>query len=351
MITQLHSLLLANTETEVLEFKEAATQFDKNKLGKYFSALSNEANLKGLSSAWLLFGVANDKSIVGTSISDAQINDYKLEIATHTSPKFNFTEVHRVVENGHTVLMCEIPPAPQGTPVSWKGHYYGRDGESLGALNDNERERIRLQLKQQDWSAQIVPNAIFDDLSLEAIIIARSSYLKKNPHLKAEIATWDDVTLLNKAKVTITGKVLDKNYANKLAQMPNLSLTDIMLLDKVAKKLPLSAEEIKTLKEQNLIEGRKPNFYISSEVAIRSNQKTEYFKLKGINDDYIQKIIQDYLTKFGSAKKKELENVLIDKMGDTLDISQKKNKIKNELQKLKNKGVISILGKNWRMSN
>lgn len=82
----LENLLSSNTETEILEFKEAKRQYDKNKLGKYFSALSNEANLKGKKCSWLLFGIKNDKSIVGTLISDKQLNEYKREIGNHTSP-------------------------------------------------------------------------------------------------------------------------------------------------------------------------------------------------------------------------------------------------------------------------
>ncbi|MEN9443203.1 MAG: hypothetical protein RIS47_93, partial [Bacteroidota bacterium] len=92
----LQSLLQSTTETEVLEFKEAKNQYDKDKLGKYFSAMSNEANLKGKTSAWLLFGVNNNKQIVGTAISDAQVNDYKSEMASHSSPTLSFTEVHRL---------------------------------------------------------------------------------------------------------------------------------------------------------------------------------------------------------------------------------------------------------------
>jgi ATP-dependent DNA helicase RecG len=34
-------------ENEVVEFKEAKNGYDFTKLGKYFSALCNEANLKG----------------------------------------------------------------------------------------------------------------------------------------------------------------------------------------------------------------------------------------------------------------------------------------------------------------
>lgn len=59
--------LLQNIETEILEFKEAKNNYDFKKLGKYFSALSNEANLLNKTEAWLIFGVKDDKSIIGTN--------------------------------------------------------------------------------------------------------------------------------------------------------------------------------------------------------------------------------------------------------------------------------------------
>ncbi|HHU42673.1 MAG TPA: transcriptional regulator, partial [Fermentimonas caenicola] len=46
-----------DVENEVVEFKEAKNDFDFRKLGRYFSALSNEANLKRAEYAWLVFGV------------------------------------------------------------------------------------------------------------------------------------------------------------------------------------------------------------------------------------------------------------------------------------------------------
>lgn len=45
MTEVLNNLLSLSTENEVVEFKEAKNQFDINKLGQYFSALCNEANL------------------------------------------------------------------------------------------------------------------------------------------------------------------------------------------------------------------------------------------------------------------------------------------------------------------
>lgn len=48
--------LIQHKESEVVEFKKAENNFDFDDLGKYFSALSNEANLRGLDFAWLIFG-------------------------------------------------------------------------------------------------------------------------------------------------------------------------------------------------------------------------------------------------------------------------------------------------------
>ena len=124
METTLDTLLSLSTENEVVEFKEAKNQIDKDKLGKYFSALGNEANLSNNSCAWLLLGVNNNKKIIGTNISDTQLNEYKQEIAKHTSPTTNFINTHRVTKNGLEVIMLQIPIAPKGIPLSWKGHCY-----------------------------------------------------------------------------------------------------------------------------------------------------------------------------------------------------------------------------------
>ena len=56
---KLSALLSLPAENEVVEFKEAKNGFDFTKLGTYFSALCNEANLKRQSAAWLVFGVKN----------------------------------------------------------------------------------------------------------------------------------------------------------------------------------------------------------------------------------------------------------------------------------------------------
>jgi hypothetical protein len=54
---KLDELLELPAETEWAEFKEAKNGFHFNDLGQYFSALSNEANLKNQTFGWLVFGV------------------------------------------------------------------------------------------------------------------------------------------------------------------------------------------------------------------------------------------------------------------------------------------------------
>ena len=62
----LHSIL-SNWEDEVVEFKRGGAGFSTGEIGEYFSALANEANLRCLPRAWLVFGVDNKThKVVGT---------------------------------------------------------------------------------------------------------------------------------------------------------------------------------------------------------------------------------------------------------------------------------------------
>ena len=66
--------LWEHSENEVVEFKKAETNFDIDELGKYFSALSNEANLRDHEFAWIVFGVWDKKhQIIGTSFKDIAV--------------------------------------------------------------------------------------------------------------------------------------------------------------------------------------------------------------------------------------------------------------------------------------
>jgi ATP-dependent DNA helicase RecG len=103
--------------------------------------------------------------------------------------------------------MFQIPAAPQGIPVAFEGFYYGRANESLVALNIEKIERIRNQAVNRDWSRNIVPDATFGHLDQEAILKAREQYKKKHPKLAKDVDDWDDELFLDKASITIEGKI------------------------------------------------------------------------------------------------------------------------------------------------
>lgn len=543
MIDTLQRLLELDSENEIIEFKEAKNGYDFGKLGKYFSALSNEANLKGMERAWLVFGVKDNQTVVGSQFRSVakDLQSLKKEVADKTTNRITFIDIHEVIHADGRVLLCEIPAAPRGIPVAWAGHYYGRDGESLGPLNLEEIERIRVQARAYDWSAAILPEATLDDLDEQALILAREKFIQKNPKLTEDAKQWDTITFLNKAKltingqmtrasilllgkpesahwlnpasatvtwilkdrdglerdyqhfscplilavddvfhkirnlkyrymsegtlfpeevdqydpytirealnnsiahqdyelggkvtlvefedgrlcfsnlgqfipgtvesviqadapesryrnrflaeamvnlnmidtigsgirkmfiiqkkryfpmpeyelsngrvqVTITGRVVNMAYARKLAEYPDLTLEDIMLLDRVQKNKSLTDDQAKHLRSQGLIEGRKPNYHISVQIADRSGDRAQYIRNKAFDDQHYKQMIVEYLEKFGEAKRVDINQLLLDKLPDVLDKKQKDNKVKNLLQSLKNNGLIETKGKIWRIS-
>ncbi len=207
---KLTELLGLPAEIEWVEFKEAKNDYHFDRLGEYFSALSNEANLKGQPWAWLIFGVKDKpKQIVGSNYrpSRPHLDSLKEEVANQTGNRLTFEEIHEVARPEGRVVMFQIPPALRGVPTAWKGHFYGRDNEAIGPLSLHEIEQIRKQGTREDWSAQICVGATLSDLDPQAISFARQEFKKKHPKLIADVDGWDDLTFLNKAKVCISGQI------------------------------------------------------------------------------------------------------------------------------------------------
>ncbi|WP_298143013.1 RNA-binding domain-containing protein [Flavobacterium sp.] len=529
----LDSLRNLSAENEVVEFKEAKIGYDFNKLGKYFSALSNEANLKGKPYAWLVFGVENKKhNIVGSQFRPQRkdLDSLKSEIANKTTNRITFIEIYELNEPEGRVVMFQIPAAPKGFPIAFDGHYYGRDDEELSPLNLEEIERIRAQATTEDWSAAIVPDASLEDLDEEAIALARKNFKNKFPEKASEVDAWDDATFLNKAKITIkgkitrtaiillgkeesehfinpaeakirwllkdakgndkdyaiigcpmilavdkvyakirnlkyryikdgtlfpdevnqyepysirealnnciahqdytkhgrinvvemddqliftnlgsfipgsvekvvkedapeehyrnrflasamfnlkmvdtagggikkifnfqrerffpmpdydftggkvkvviSGKILDIEYARLLARNRDLTLEEIMMLDKVQKKLELTEFEEKYLKGKKLIEGRKPNYYIGIKVAQKTGQKAAYSKNKAFDKSYYLDLIEKAIREHKSLERNEIDELLWKKLPDWMDDKQRKIKINNLLSEMRKKNRI-----------
>ena len=123
-LIELTDSLISQWENEIIEFKQADKNFKLSDLGQYFSALSNEANLRKFEKAWLVFGVNNKREIVGTDYrtKKEQREHLKYEISQGLEPSITFRNIHEVITPKGRVLLFEIPAAPQGMPVSYNGH-------------------------------------------------------------------------------------------------------------------------------------------------------------------------------------------------------------------------------------
>ncbi len=203
--------LILHKESEVVEFKKAENSFDFDDLGKYFSALSNEANLRGLDFAWLIFGYDEKRhEIVGTSYKNGEsaLNNLKHDFAQHTTDGQTFREIVPIEVDGKRILMFKIPASPRNIVMKWKGIAFGRDGESLKPLNQSKMDEIRHQTPEPDWSAELVPNATIDDLDEVAIAKARKMFKKVHSRIPAEeVNRWSTEEFLSKCELMVDGKL------------------------------------------------------------------------------------------------------------------------------------------------
>ena len=147
-----------------------------------------------------------------------------------------------------------------------------------------------------------------------------------------------DLNTSNRVKVTIYGKIIDEKYTSLLFENKELTLEQVMLLDRVQKNIKITKDQATALRKSHLIEGRYPAIYISKEISKATNQKAKYIKNAGLDDEYYQKLILTYIDKFGSATTAEIRELLMDKLPDSLDEKQKNRKIKYlTSEKLKDK--------------
>lgn len=147
-----------------------------------------------------------------------------------------------------------------------------------------------------------------------------------------------------RVEVTIPGQVLDVKYSQLLMKRADLPLREVLLLDRVQKKKTLQPSEVQELRAMKLIEGRSPNLFVSAKVADWTNQKAAYIRNRGLDDGYYRTLVTDYLAKYGSATRKDLDDLLLSKLPDVLDATQKASKVRNLLQAMRRGGLIHRVG-------
>ena len=121
-----------------------------------------------------------------------------------------------------------------------------------------------------------------------------------------------------------------------------MSLTDAVLLDQVQKGKLISDNAIKKLRKEGLLEGRKPHLYVSKQVAKATNTQVEYTLKKGFNDAECQVWIMKALNDHKVLSRKQINELLWNKLPVDFTDTQRLNKIGNLLMRMKRYGVIKL---------
>lgn len=134
-------------------------------------------------------------------------------------------------------------------------------------------------------------------------------------------------------KVKIFGKIIDENYTKLLINRADLSLKTVILLDWVQKgKFEfLTDKQIGDLKLEKLIEGRKPNFFVSAKIAQMTDEKVKYTRNKAFDRQYYMDFIENFLSQHQTATRQEIDELILDKLPDFLNLRQKRGRVHNLL--------------------
>ena len=156
-----------------------------------------------------------------------------------------------------------------------------------------------------------------------------------------------------KVVVRLTGQVLDENYTRMLLSRTDLDLMDVIALDKVQKKRLIDDYAFNRLKARKLIEGRRPNLFVSAKVATATGEKAAYIKNRAFDKEHYRGMVVSYLEKFAEATRADLEALLVDKLSAVLTEKQKRDFVNNLLQGMKREGLIEADGATrwarWRL--
>ena len=207
----LTELLSYPDELPWLEIKHGNDNPDE--IGKYISALANSACTENRDHGYMIWGVENDSRIIeGTAFDPDHKNKNQQPLRIYLSrtlkPEIAF-EFYSFEVDGKKVVILEVEAAYR-RPISFQGTEYIRIGESRTELSKHPKEAAKIyRTVGKDWSAEVVVDATMKDLAPEAVKAARERYSEKhrNDSFAEEIENWSTEEFLNKAKLTINGKI------------------------------------------------------------------------------------------------------------------------------------------------
>ena len=157
-----------------------------------------------------------------------------------------------------------------------------------------------------------------------------------------------DLSEPGEVSLTIPGTVLDEDYSLMLITHTDLDLKTAILLDRVQKHRPLSAESVKELRKRNLVEGRKNALIVAKSVAQATEQEAEYTRAKGFTDDFCMDLIEKAVQEHDNMTRAKFEELLFPYFSSNLTETQKSAKVGNLLTKMRKEGrVHPTKGKVW----
>ncbi|MFM2111957.1 MAG: hypothetical protein RLZZ271_617, partial [Pseudomonadota bacterium] len=139
----------------------------------------------------------------------------------------------------------------------------------------------------------------------------------------------------------IYGQQIDENYSRSLMEHTDLPIEQVIWLDRVQKKLKVADEQASLLRKAKLIEGRKPNFFVSAVVANVTNTQNQYVLNKGFEDEHYKRTIIKRL-RLGPATGDQLRQLVLNKLPAVLSDKEKETKVKNLRTALRLRGLDGV---------
>ncbi len=187
--------LLAAPEGRRLEFKEAESSYDFDKLVEYCVALANEGG------GQIILGATDKRprQVVGTA-AFREPGETESQVFARLAHRVRVEEVDH---EGKRVLIVHVPSRLPGTAWEDRGRYLRRAGDSLVAIPADDLREIFAE-GGPDFSAGLSP-APLTALSPEAIALFRSRWAKKVQNER--ILGWTDIQTLTDAELLVDGQV------------------------------------------------------------------------------------------------------------------------------------------------
>lgn len=251
---QINLWLNIATENQNLEFKEAKTQYDTEKLCKYCVAIANEGG------GFLVMGVTDKKprKIVGTSAFE---NIVDMAAKLFTAIGFR-VDIEEVVHPDGRVLVFSIPSRPKGTAYHHKGAYLMRSGEELVPMSEDHLRKIFAEGQPSWLDASALSNVSAQDIV--QLLDTQSFFdLLKLPYPSNQESVITRLTEERFIRATATGFVISNLaallLAKKLQSFPSISRKAMRLVvydgdSKMQTKLDITGEKGYAVGFQGLVQ-------------------------------------------------------------------------------------------------